>query len=93
MEYRNLPRPVIDPEFDDLDSEEVESTQTPRQRQIQRRLDARLQAAEAQKQLAQAMEKNARYMLWSTIIAGIVTVLAAGAIVFEVFVGSPHALQ
>jgi hypothetical protein len=93
MEYRNLPRPLTDPEFDDLDSEEVESSQTPRQRQIQRRLDARLQAAESQKQLAQAMEKNARYMLWSTIIAGIVTVLAAGAIVFAVFGGSPHALQ
>jgi hypothetical protein len=88
-----LPRPVVDPEFDDLDSEEVESAQTPRQRQIQRRLDARVQATEAQKQLARAMEKNARYMILSTVIAGIATVLAAGAIVFEVFMGSPHTLH
>jgi hypothetical protein len=93
MEYRDLPRTGIDPEFDDLDSEEGESTQTPRQRQIQRRLDARLQTAEAQKQLARAMEKNGRYMFWSTVIAGIITVLAAGTIVFEVFVGSPHTLH
>lgn len=93
MEYRDLPRTLVDPEFDDLDSEEVKSTQTPRQRQIQRRLDARFQTAEAQKQLARAMEKNARYMFWSTIIAGMMTALAAATIVFEVFVGFPRTLH
>jgi hypothetical protein len=84
MEYTNLPRPLIEPEIDDLDSDEIESEQTPRQRQFQRRLDARLQAAEAQKQLARAIEKNARYMFCSTIIAGVITVLAAATIALEV---------
>jgi hypothetical protein len=46
--------------------------------------------AEAQKTLARAMEKNARYMLLSTIIAGVTTILAVATIVFEVFIGFPR---
>jgi hypothetical protein len=53
-------------------------------------MDVRIQAADAQKALARAMEKNARYMLWSIILACTTTILAVTTIVFEVFVGFPR---
>jgi hypothetical protein len=85
-----LPRPSIDPEIDDLSQDQYEPEQTTRSRQIQRRMDVRIQAADAQKALARAMEKNARYMLWSIILACTTTILAVATIVFEVFVGFPR---
>ena len=91
-----LRRPLIDPEIEkspqsqNAPQGQPEPEQTARSRQIQRRMDARLQMAEAQKTLARAMEKNARYMLLSTIIAGLTTILAVATIVFEVFVGFPR---
>jgi len=94
-----LRRPLIDPEINKLSQSQntpqgqPEPEQTTRSRQIQRRMDARLQMAEAQKTLARAMEKNARYMLLSTIIAGLTTILAVATIVFEVFVGFPRPLH
>jgi hypothetical protein len=68
MEFTNLPRPLSDPETGGLPRSPPEAGQTTRSQQIQRRMDARIQAAEAQKSLARAMEKNANYMLWSTLL-------------------------
>jgi len=96
VELTKLRRPLLDPEIEKLPQSQntpqgqLEPEQTTRSRQIQRRMDARLQMAEAQKTLARAMEKNARYMLLSTIIAGLTTILAVATIVFEVFVGFPR---
>jgi hypothetical protein len=53
-------------------------------------MDVRMQAADAQKALARAMDKNARYMLWATMLACATTLLAVATIVFEVFVGFPR---
>jgi len=39
---------------------------------------------------ARAIEKNARYMLWSVIIAVASTIVSAAAAVFVVFVSLPH---
>jgi hypothetical protein len=78
------------PQSENAPQGQFEGESSARARQIQRRLDARLQMAEAQKTLARAMEKNARYMLLSTIIAGLTTILAVATIVFEVFVGFPR---
>jgi hypothetical protein len=93
MEFTNLPRPLIDPEIEALprgQSGQSEAGQSTRSQQIQRRMDARIQAAEAQKTMARAMEKNANYMLWATLLACLTTILAVATIVFEVFVGFPR---
>jgi len=93
MEFTNLPRPPIDPEIGGSprgQSGQSEAGQPTRSQQIQRRMDARIQAAEAQKSLARAMEKNANYMLWATLLACVTTILAVATIVFEVFVGFPR---
>jgi hypothetical protein len=90
MEFTNLPRPPIDPEIGGLPRGQSEAGLPTRSQQIQRRMDARIQAAEAQKMLARAMEQNARYMLWSTLLASLTTILAVATIVFEVFVGFPR---
>ena len=60
-------------------------------RQMQRRMNVRIRAAEAQEIAARAMEKNARYMLWSVIIAVAASIVSAAAAVFVVFVNLPHA--
>jgi hypothetical protein len=85
-----LRRPLIDPEIEALPQDQHEPEQTTRSRQIQRRMDVRMQAADAQKALARAMGKNARYMLWATMLACATTILAVATIVFEVFVGFPR---
>jgi hypothetical protein len=90
MESTNLPRPLIDPEIAAPPRGQSEPGQPTRSQQIQRRMDARIQAAEAQKSMARAMEKNANYMLWATLLACLTTVLAVATIVFEVFVGFPR---
>jgi len=90
MEFTNLPRPPIVPEIGGLPRGQSEAGPPTRSQQIQRRMDARIQAAEAQKSLARAMEQNARYMLWSTLLACLTTILAVATIVFEVFVGFPR---
>ncbi len=93
MEFTNLPRPPIDPEIGGSprgQSGQSEAGQPTRSQQIQRRMDARIQAAEAQKTMARAMEKNANYMLGATLLACLTTILAVVTIVFEVFVGFPR---
>jgi hypothetical protein len=44
-----LRRALVDPEFEDLPQDQHEPKQTPRSRQIQRRMDVRMQAADTQK--------------------------------------------
>jgi predicted lysophospholipase L1 biosynthesis ABC-type transport system permease subunit len=90
MEFTNLPRPLIDPDIGGSPRGQSEAGQTTRSQQIQRRMDARIQAAEAQKSLARAIEKTANYMLWATLLACLTTILAVATTVFEVFVGFPR---
>jgi hypothetical protein len=93
MESKNLPRPVTDPEIEALPRSQTgqsEAGPPTRSQQIQRRMDARIQTAEAQKMMARAIEKNANYMLWATLLACLTTILAVATIVFEVFVGFPR---
>lgn len=88
-----MPQSLNDPEAEDLAQGGFEPGQRRRMRQMQRRMNVRIRAAEAQEIAARAMEKNARYVLWSVIIASAATIVTAAAAVFSVFANlsrAPH---
>ncbi len=80
-----MPPPQNDEDTDDLSQGRPGPGQKRRARQAQRRMNVRTRSAEAQEITARAMEKNARYMLWSVAIACASTVVVAAAIIFGVF--------
>ena len=75
-----------EPETDDFAHGQYEPTQRKQARQTQRRI----RNAEAQKIVARAMEKNARYMLWAVIIAAISAIITTAGSVFNVLVSLYH---
>ena len=60
-------------------------------RRRQLRINAEIQAAEAQKVAARAAVKNARYMLWAVIIATISTIISTAGSIFGVVANLYHA--
>jgi len=82
-----MPQSLNEPETDDFAHGQYEPTQRKQARQTQRRI----RNAEAQKIVARAMEKNARHMLWSVILASATTILTAAAAVLCVLVSLPRA--
>jgi hypothetical protein len=76
-----MPQPLNESDADELGLGQSEPGPRRRMRQMQRRLNLQIRAAEAQKATSQAMEKNARYMLWSVIVASLSTLVAAAAVV------------
>jgi hypothetical protein len=85
-----MPPPQNEDDDDDLSQGRPGPGQKRRSRQMQRRMNVRTRSAEAQEITARAMEKNARYMLWSVIIACVSTVVVAAAAVFGVFARAAH---
>lgn len=59
-------------------------------RRRQLRINAEIQAAEAQKVAARAAVKNARYMLWAVIIAAISTLISTAGSVFSLIANLNH---
>ena len=80
-----MPPPQNDEDTDDLSQGRPGQGQKRRARQAQRRMNVRTRSAEAQEITARAMEKNARYMLWSVSIACASTVVVALAVIFGIF--------
>jgi len=72
---------------DDLEENDNEVAPA-RRRQL--RINAEIQAAEAQKVAARAAVKNARYMLWAVAIAAISTIITAAGSVFSVISSLYH---
>lgn len=86
-----MPQSLNDLEDEDLAQGRFGPAQRRRMRQMQRRMNLRIRAAEAQEITARAMEKNARYLFWSVIIASASTIITAAAAVFGVFATLPRA--
>jgi hypothetical protein len=86
-----MPQPTNDADGDELSQGRFDPGQRRRMRQMQRRTIARIRAAEAQEVAARATERNARYMLWSVIIAVASAILSAAAAVLSIFANLPHA--
>ena len=59
-----------------------------RMRQI--RVEAQVQLAEAQKMMARATTKSARYMLWAAIAAAASSVVTVISVLYGVFFVLPH---
>lgn len=85
-----MPPPQNDDDDDDLSQGRPGQGQKRRARQAQRRMNVRTRSAEAQEITARAMEKNARYGLWSIIIACASTVIVAAAAIFGLFARASH---
>ena len=82
-----MSQPFNESDNDDFAHGQYEPMQRKQARQTQRRI----RNAEAQKIVALAMEKNARYMLWSVILASATSLLTAAAAVLGVLVSLPRA--
>jgi hypothetical protein len=56
----------------------------------QLRLQAQAQMADAQRAMARAIVKSARYMLWATTVCAVSSVITVGAVLYSVLVVLPH---
>jgi hypothetical protein len=59
-------------------------------RMRQLRFEAQTQLADAQKSLARATVKSARYMLWATVVCTVSSVITVVAVLYGVLVVLPH---
>ena len=64
-----------------------------RSRRRQNRINAEIQAADAQKLAAEIAVKNTRYLLWSVMLATLSTVICAASAVYVVWANLHHLPQ
>ena len=81
---RAMSQPIDDSD-DGMTEGQYEYDPVQRNRQMQRRMNNQIKAAESQIAAAHMMETNAKYMLWSVVISCGSTIVAAAAAVFSVY--------
>ena len=64
-----------------------------RSRRRQNRINAEIQAADAQKLAAESAVKNTRYLLWSVMLATLSTLICAASTVYVVWANVHHLPQ